>query len=187
MPGYKKRHAFLYLNRIALENKVHPYDVDPFKVIKTFFEYDTLAGTIELFRLACNAALTEKYSWKQGSAGNLVNFYEQLEMLIEACWIIAINKKKLVKQLTKTRKTGDKKLVLPCPLTRDELQTPLFVIEQFFALHSLGKWKQLTHCWMEAGISNYSVVENINYQGLLLYCQSIEKLIYAAYWLSELK
>jgi hypothetical protein len=179
MSNHKTLDPRYYLNRIALETDADPLAVNPYTVIKTFFEYDDVQGVIEVFRMSCKAALTEKYSWKEGSAGNLVNFCERLETLVEACYLITIyKKKKAVKAISAAQL---KELPLPCPLNRDELNNPLLVIEQFFVLYDLPGWKKLIHLFMEAGISNFSVLDNIDSKELLNYGSSFEKLIYASH------
>jgi hypothetical protein len=176
MPGHKNTDSRYYLNRVAMETDDDPLTINPYPIMKPFFEYDDVEGIIGVFRFSCEAALTETYSWKNDTAANLVSFYERLELLVETCYLITLNEQH--KKTASAAVSNAKKPALPCPLTQDELNNPYLIIEQFFALHNLAKWKKLLHCFMEAGISRFSVVDNIKIKELLTYCQYMEKLIY---------
>jgi len=70
---------------------------------------------------------------------------------------------------------------LPASLSLAEFANPGIVINDYFETYSLLEWKQLLHSWMEAGLSNYSVLENIKTKDLLPYVYGMEKLLEAAY------
>jgi hypothetical protein len=182
MPAHQKNKPDFYLNRLALEEMADLYT----KVLKAFFKFDTVQGTIKSFNAACQAALAEEYNWKQGSPGNLVYLYERLEMFLEAYYLIKNKQHKKVrhKKVTKSIKIDFEKSVLPCPLSLEELQDPDGIINQFFDFNRLEEWKRLTHLWMESGISNFSIADNLQPDELLTYYQHIEKLIYAGYWIN---
>ncbi|GAC1425257.1 MAG: hypothetical protein NVSMB7_01530 [Chitinophagaceae bacterium] len=168
-----------YLNRLALttgNNEV----IDPYSIIKDFFHFGNLAEMKNFFKEACRAALAEKYSWEQGSPGNLLYFYERLEKLVEACFIIFSSKKHKTKLSKKILNNPN----LPCSLSADEIQDPFSVIQSFFELQTIKKWKQDLYAWMEAGLSNYTVLDSIEASDILPYHYHLQKLLDASWYIS---
>src|SRR5450631_1617375 len=97
-----------HLNRLMFKEKRSLDEIKPLETIQNLFRFYDLAGIKYMFRKFCEAAIAEKYSWNEGTPGNLLFFYEQLEGLIEACYLIYI-KKKISKRLVKK----DPSLYLP--------------------------------------------------------------------------
>jgi hypothetical protein len=108
-----------------------------------------------------------------------------LEKLIECCYLI-YKKKGFKKRLSKKTKQHDLNKgkdhpELPASLSLVEFMNPRIVINDFFETYSLLEWKQFLHSWTEAGLSNYSVLENIKTRDLLPYVYGMEKLLEASY------
>jgi hypothetical protein len=155
-----------YLNRLMFAERRSPGKIKPLKTIQNLYRFYDLTGVKKMFRKFCEAAIAEEYSWNEGTPGNLLYFYEQLEGLIEACYLIYIKKK-----INKRQAKKDQSFFLP-------------VINEFFEQHSLPEWKQSIHLWLEAALSNFSVAESIDVKEILPYYQNIEQLLEAAYLLT---
>ena len=173
------------LNRLALTEIKNPDKINPYVIIRQFYDFEELAEMKKLFQDSCKAALSSKYTWENGSPGNLLYFYDQLEILVEACFLIYNNDEFRKRVLKKVKSTKNKKMTrypdFPCSLTLEEYMNPLIVIRDFFDHHNLLEWKRSIHSWMEAALSNFSILENINPEDLLPYCYSIDKLMEASY------
>lgn len=176
-----------YLNRLSLMAGKHG-TIKPFVVIKDFFQ---VAGIIEMkkmFNGTCRSALTENYSWHQGCPGNLLYFYERLEMLVEACFLIDKNKKRKRKINRKLKLLFRKKdlqdAVLPSALSATEISDPFVVIQSFFECYTLRQWKKALYAWMEAGLSDFNVLENIEPPSILVYHLQIQKLMDACWYIN---
>lgn len=184
MPGHKEFKICHCLNRLMLTEKKNPDEINPYDILREFCDFEDLPEMKKLYRKSCKAALSGKYSWKEGSPGNLLYFFEQLEGLVEACFLI-YNKKGFKKQVLKRAVTqsGKKAVIpeLPCSLSLEEYMNPLIVIEDFFDKQSLFDRKRALHSWMEAGLSDFSVLENIKSDELLPYRDGMEKLLEASY------
>jgi hypothetical protein len=107
------------------------------------------------------------------------------EKLIESCYLIYRKRgfnKKVAKKIKQDDWEKDKDhLELPSSLSSEEFINPRIVINDFFEKYSLLEWKQFIHSWMEAGLSNYSVLENIKGKDVLPYVYGMEKLVEASY------
>jgi hypothetical protein len=185
MSGREAKKINHCLNRLLLTEMKNPDKINPYVILWEFCDFDSLPEMKKLFRECCKVSLSGKYSWKEKSPGNLLFFYEQLERLVEACFLIYIKKgfKKRVSKKPKSR--GGKKWInyseFPCSLSLEEWLNPLIVIKDFFDLYSLLEWKQSIHSWMEAALSDFSVLENIKAEEILPYCYSMEKLLESSY------
>jgi len=181
-PSLSKNHTCL--NRLALNTGRHEA-VDPYQVINHFFDAGSITEMKKLFTAACTAALSQQYSWQRGCPGNLLYFYEQLELLVEACYLISINKKYNRKYLKKIqhqfKKRSLQKIQLPTLLSATECSNPFLVMQSFFELHSIKKWKQWLYAWMEAGLSDYDVLQSIGTQSILPYHLHVQKLMDACW------
>ncbi|HTQ28161.1 MAG TPA: hypothetical protein VMI35_08540 [Puia sp.] len=172
-----------FLNRLALVHPVDPTTINPYAVLRDIFQTDSSTGFIQQFRESCQSALSQNYAWKEGCPGNLLFLHERLEMLLEACYLIYVQKSGSKKKWLPLKKKYFKKLALPCPLSMQELDNPYLVLESFFSYRGLREWKQDMHEWLEAGLSNQTVSEIIEPESLLPYCRYMEKLVAAAGWL----
>lgn len=173
-PGY-------FLNRIALDKMVNSESADPYNVIKDVFSFAQPDELHELFSNFCTAALADKYAWTDGSPSNLLVVSEKLELLIEAGYLISKEQKK--KPL---RKPGKKPVASGHikSLSETERENPRQVIEEFFSSLSLAEWKRLLRSWTEAGLSRYTILDEVEAESVPLFCRQIEKLIAAAYAVS---
>jgi len=173
------------LNRLVLTEMKNPDKINPYVILRELCDFEDLHEVKKLFRKCCKASLSEKYSWKEGIPGNLLFIYEQMEKLIEACYLIYI-KNGFNKRVTKKSKIQEEnketdRPELPTSLSLEEFMNPQIVIKDFFDKYNLLEWKQLIHNWMEAGLSNFSVLENIKAKEVLPYVYGMEKLLEASY------
>jgi hypothetical protein len=178
------------LNRLILTEMKDPDKLDPYIILQEICDFEELQEMKKLFRKCCQVSLSEKYIWDEGIPGNLLYIYEQLEKLIESCYLI-YKKKGFKKKLSKKTKQQDLEKVkdhpeLPASLILAEFMNPRIVINDFFETYSLLEWKQFLHSWMEAGLSNFSVLENIKKKDLLPYIYGMEKLLEASYRIVEI-
>jgi hypothetical protein len=185
MSGHKANKVNHCLNRLALTGMKDPDKINPNLILREFCDFEELAEMKKLFHDSCQAALSVRYTWKDGSPGRLLYFHEQLEILVEACFLIYHKKGFKKRVLKRSKSAGSKKLIkypnLPCSLTLEENMNPLVVIKDFFDQSNLLEWKRSLHAWMEAALSNFSVLENINPEDLLPYRVGIEKILEACY------
>src|ERR1700722_13506269 len=133
MSGHKTNKVNHCLNRLAMTGMKNPDKINPYLILREFCDVEELAEMKKLFQDSCKTALSDKYTWKDGSPGSLLFFYEQLELLIEACFLI-YNKKGFKKRVLKKSKSAEKKKLtkypdFPCSLTLEEYMNPLVVIE----------------------------------------------------------
>jgi hypothetical protein len=175
-----------YLNRLALATDDD--GSDPYSIIKDFFYSGSISDMKELLMEACRAGLSEKYRWKEGSPGNLLYFYERLETLVEVCFLISIRRKTKNKLSKKIKRAAKKELLhtvcLPCSLSTAEISNPFLVIHSFFELYTIKKWKQHLYTWMEAGLSNYTVLDSIKAKDILPYHHHLQKLMDACWYIN---
>ncbi len=169
-----------YLNRLALLSKKNSKQTDPCKIIAAFFTFISIAESNELLITACQAALADKYCWKQGSPGNLFFFYTQLELLIEASFLLYSKKEKMTK-ITVGIVDSPATHQLPCSLSAAELNDPISVLAKFFEFRSLRKWKKDLYTWLEAGLSDYTVLDDRKAVTILPYYYRLQKLIDACW------
>lgn len=167
-----------FLNRLALEQLKDPHSFNPLHTLGYIFSYTNPHELLEQFDQFCAAALAEEYSYELGSPGDLLSFSEQLEELIETCWLIAQQESKdAIEHPIK----GLDGLRLPCHLSKAEWQNPGQLLDSFFSYQPLQRWKVVLHEWTRASLSDFSVIQDIEGVQLLPFCQYIQKLIEAAY------
>jgi hypothetical protein len=178
------------LNRLIMTEMKDPDKLNPYSVLQEICDFEKLQEMKKLFRKCCQASLSEKYIWDEGIPGNLLYIYEQFEKLVESCYLI-YRKKGFKKKVSKKTKeyAWDKSAdhpELPSSLSSEEFMNPRIVINDFFEEYSLLEWKIFIHSWMEAGLSNFSVLENIKSKELLPYVYGMEKLLEASYRIVDL-
>lgn len=147
-PGY-------FLNRIAITYKCNPLKIPPLQVIKDFFTYAQPAEHIKAFDEFCLAALYDQYRWRRGSPGNALYYSEQLELLIEAAYLLyqeSQRKDKLDKVLIET-------------------------LQSFFNYASLAKWKKRHHTFTYAVLSKSSVADELSAVTIFRHIDFLKKLI----------
>ncbi len=130
---------YICINRIAVNYKGNPLKASPIGILQEFFNYATAAEHAKAFDAFCLAALSNQYSWRRGSPGNALFYSEQLELLIEAAY--------LLHQQPELKGRHFKML-------RDTLQS-------FFNYASLAKWKKRHYAFTHAALSNSSVVDEL--------------------------
>lgn len=131
---------YIFLNRIAIIYKGNPLKVPPLQVIKDFFTYAQPAEHLKAFDEFCLAALSDQYSWRRGSPGNALYYSEQLELLIEAAYL-----------LYQKPQPKDKYHELLCE-----------TLQSFFNYASLAKWKKRHHAFTHAALSKSSVADELS-------------------------
>lgn len=131
-PGY-------YLNRIAITYQGNPLKVPPLQVIKDFFTYAKPAEHLKAFDEFCLAALSDRYCWKRGSPGNALYYSEQLELLIEAAYL----------------------LYQKSPSKAQRNDVLIETLQSFFNGISLAKWKKRHHAFTHAALSKCSVGDEL--------------------------
>ncbi|HVZ56021.1 MAG TPA: hypothetical protein VG870_05130 [Chitinophagaceae bacterium] len=170
-----------FLNRLALDKMMAPRAINLYQVLEevyAFAEVPTLQDFLDQF---CEAAVSEKYGWKQGSPGNLLYFAEILEFLVEVGYLLNRQTSPKSWNLTKRDVSTLPGSALPVRLTSQEYRQPRLVLRQFFRAASLPAWKLTLHNWLESALSNFSIVENTEPAGLLAFRRYFEKLVEAGY------
>lgn len=151
-----------FLNGLALEHECDPQSLDPYWVLQQLFTDVPLAEMQELFTDFCEAAIAPAYIWKSKTPGALVRFTEEIEQLIEACFLLTL--------WIRLDKGAPKKT--------DE--TPTGIIRRFFKIRSLAGWKYWLHGWRTGALSACSVAEIVEPEDLVPFVQWMEKLLVAA-------
>lgn len=167
------------LNRTTLFCKGNPLKADAFTLIKEFFSYATPQEHLKAIDDFCIAALKDSYHWQHGSAANALFYSEQLELLLEAAYLIYIKPKKYPFKKRAVANLPVKEL--PVLLSAKEYQNLLLVIEQFFK-QPLLYWKQLLYACTHGVLSNGSVAEEVEAAELLGWCNELKRLICALSW-----
>jgi hypothetical protein len=158
-PAPDKRY---YLNRLTLDYKCDPLSLDPYWVLQQLFNDIPLEEMQEIFAEFCEAAIAPAFIWRSKTPEALVGFAEQMEQLIEVCFLLL--------GWIKTKKG-------PVSKTDD---SPGQIIRQFFKVQHLGGWKQWLHGWKTGALSTRSVAELVEPEELVPFVQWMEKLLPAA-------
>ncbi|MGN7783837.1 hypothetical protein ACTJIJ_04900 [Niabella sp. 22666] len=170
-PGY-------WLNRIAVHYNSDPFKANPVKVLQAFFDYAGRAEQIKAFDDFCRAALKDSYSWQHGSPANALHYGEQLELLIEACYL-------LHQQAGRYASKSYNPVAVPVTefpmlLTSKEFSNPMAFLADFFEKRSLRRWKHWLQLFTTATLSNGSVAEEMEATHIFIFIQYLKKLVYAA-------
>lgn len=146
------------LNRTTLFCKGNPLKTDALVLVKEFFSYASPQEHLKAIDDFIKAALQEGSYWPHGSPANGLFYSEQLELLIEAAYLMYIKPKKyfLKKHAVATLSVKE----LPVLLSSEEYQNPLLVLQQFFQ-QPLLYWKELLYTCTHGVLSNSSVVEEV--------------------------
>jgi hypothetical protein len=175
-----KFNADNFLNRLALDEMTDPFSLDPYLVLKAVFDFYEPGELQQMFTQFCAASMTEEYSWNLGSPGDIVFLCEKIEQIVEACYLICQTKKKKLRKKLHNNYKVIESYQLPILLSANEYERPAMVIEEFFKYQPLQKWKLALHIWMEAALSNHSVVESIEPPELLPFIDYMRKLFEAS-------
>ncbi|HMH33529.1 MAG TPA: hypothetical protein VK543_10890 [Puia sp.] len=152
-----------YINRLVLLYKGDPFELDPLKVLRKHFEPVDRAVIQQHFRKICEAALSKEYREISKRPANTVFFIERIEILLEIGLLLKLAKKqqKRTKNDSKRRKNLEKWLEYPLTLSLDEMLNPSRILEECFHYKEIAEWKNALHDWMEASLSNHSIIEVI--------------------------
>jgi hypothetical protein len=151
-----------YLNRLALQHECDPLSLDPYWVLQELFKSMPLGKMRELFAEFCEAAIAPAYTWHAETPGALVLFAEELEQLIEGCFI-------LLPWLKATKG----------PIRKTD-ESPSQIVRQFFRVRDLRGWKYLLRSWQMGALSTRSVAGILKAEDLPPFVQWMEKLFPAA-------
>ncbi|MGN7784598.1 hypothetical protein ACTJIJ_08730 [Niabella sp. 22666] len=162
------------LNRTTLFCKGNPLKADALALVKEFFSYASPQEHLKAIDDFCTAALKDGYHWQQGSAANALFYSEQLELLLEAAYLIYIKPKKY--PLKKRAVANLPVKELPVLLSAKEYQNPSLVIEQFFK-QPLLYWKQLLYACTHGVLSNASVTEEVEAAEVLGLSNGLKRLV----------
>lgn len=179
-----KKHSLPFaplLNRLALHQQAAPHEANVLDVLEEVFEFASLQDMRELFGQFCQAALTTRYSWKEGSPGNLLYFIDMFEILIEASFLVQLDPKR--QHQKRNREAVQEKPEFPANfrLSRAERKEPLRVLEVLFKTTSLLEHKQQLQRWREAAFSNYSITDSADPGSVLHFFEMGERLLEAAF------
>ena len=180
------QHQFVYRLALASDANGQP---PPTEVIEEFFELGNITEIKRLFTAACGAALSEQYNWNSGSPGNLLYIYERIETLIEACFILYTEKRKRKNLSRRLRRSTAPEfandILLPSSLTAEEIKNPVLVIQSFFKVGTLKEWKLALYAWLEAGLSEYDVLQNVEITSILPYHVHLQRLLDACWYINR--
>jgi hypothetical protein len=160
-----KKH-FVTLNRTAATYKSNPLKASPLGILQEFFNYATPAEHTKAFDAFCRAALKEKYCWRRGSPGNALHYAEQLELLIEAAYL-----------LYKNRHSYHTK--------QKQHHTALYVdailcLKAFFRQASPVKWKKWLHIFTRAALSHQSAADEMKPIAIYVFTTHLQQLLSVA-------
>lgn len=148
-----------YVTRIYIEDDLNSSNVSPLGVLREIFHFGTSQDLKEMASQLCNAGMSSTYSWTK-SPGELLFIHCRLEKLVEACYLlISSSEKKGISKACVLNSTALNANSIPTLLTFEEYQNPIIVIKSIFKSISLKEWKQSLSLWLEASLSNYSIVE----------------------------
>jgi hypothetical protein len=128
----------------------------PYTVIADFFFTMGMDGAQEDLERWFQAAFSEEYSWSHGNPGNLLFIYEQIGALIEAAAAIASSSE----------------------------DPSLTVLKAFFGFMDLEGWKETLYSWLNAGLSDHSIVGVAGPDTLLPVCRHLHRLVEACFVIS---
>ena len=142
-----------FLNQLALEHAKDSMLLDPDHIIRQLLAQRPYAHLVEMFEDFCEAAVAPAYCWKQ-HPGKLKAFSEDLEKLIEACFLLRRNRKQNLPGQPKA-------------------------LQHFFTTYSLPEWKKILHEWTLAALSRNSIAEIGDPMDMIPFVKGMEALIKA--------
>lgn len=171
-----KKH-FVNLNRIAATHKVDPLKASPLGILQEFFNYANPAEHIKAFDEFCRAALKEKYCWRRGSPANALHYSEQLELLIEAAYLLFI---KLPKHSLHFKKYSTSLSAM-----NDEYANSSHFLTHFFSQASLKKWKTWLQAFTHAAIAKGSAADEMKAVDIYVFVESVKQLLCTAVLIAD--
>lgn len=166
-----KKHR-IYLTRIAATYKGNPLKVSPLLVLQDFFNYAQPEEHVKAFDAFCKAALKEKYSWHRGSPANALHYAGQLELLIEAAYLLYVKPRQ--------HATRFKMSATEQPVMNDDHAGKYDFLSGFFTQASLQKWKRWLHYFTHAAIADSSVADEIRAVHVYIFTDHIKQLLHLA-------
>lgn len=151
-----------FLNRLALEHACDPLSLDPYWVLQQLFNKNSLEVVQESFSEFCESAIAPAFIWRSKTPGALVLFTEEIEQVIEACFLLL--------GWLKAKKG---------PVSKKD-ESPEQIVRQFFKVQNLAGWKYWLYSWKTGALSSRSVAEFVPPEDLVPFVQWIEKLLPAA-------
>lgn len=165
------KHHHVNLNRIAATHKGNPLKASPLLALQEFFNYATPAEHAKAFDDFCRAALKEKYCWRRGSPANALYYSEQLELLIEAAYLLYSRRHKYPVHF--------KKCTISLLLVNEEYTNSTDILNHFFSQASLKKWKRWLQAFTHAAIAKSSVADEMKAMDIYVFVGSIKQLLCA--------
>ncbi len=135
------------------------------------------------------AAMDSNNVWeegKNGTAGNSIFVIEQIEMIIEATYLLHVKWKQNAGKM-KNRKQDSEFVIparLPLLLTEEEYRQPILVLQRFFEYLPLPAWKKLLRDFAINSLSRSSVTEAIEERHIFPFTKYLRKLVWAGFLLS---
>ncbi len=166
------KHHHVNLNRIAATHKGNPLKASPLLALQEFFNYATPAEHTKAFDEFCRAALKEKYGWRRVSPANALHYSEQLELLIEAAYLLCIK--------PPNHPVYFKKYTTPLSVMNDEYVNPTHFFTRFFSKASLKKWKRWLQAFTHAAIAKSSAADEMKAVDIYVFVGSIKQLLCTA-------
>ncbi|WP_460684206.1 hypothetical protein [Niabella aquatica] len=156
----KRQHLYLgcFLNRIAITYHCHPLKASPLQILKDFFTYAPPAYHLKAFDEFCLAALHDSYCWHRGSPGNALYYSEQLELLIEAAYLLYWKPHRY----------------------KVRFKEHAAFLHTFFSYASPGEWKKRHHAFTSAAISKSSVADELAAAVIYEHTAYLKKLVTVA-------
>ncbi|HEX2846922.1 MAG TPA: hypothetical protein VHN59_10265 [Chitinophagaceae bacterium] len=153
-----------FLNSLALQHSCDPLSLDPHWALRQLYHRSSAEEMQEMFTEFCEAAIAPTYNWQLDTPGTLPHFVDQLEQLIEACFLL---------------------LAWVNPESPAAKKNEVQAVRQFFKIRNLSGWKQWLHRWTISALSARSVAELVEPEDLLPFVQGMEKLLTAGAQLSK--
>jgi hypothetical protein len=167
------------------------------QAIWALFDFFGLDEAREHMQHWLEAAFNNEFSWKYGSPGNLLFFYDHLHPVVETAnqiyqerfktenqeedgWITNFVFPLSIEQINPSDKLPYRKN-FPILLQIEEWQDPYLVLKDFFEFLDLDEWNDQIHQLLHAGLSNHSFLGIIKPQMLLPFCMNLHKLIEVMY------
>lgn len=142
------------LNRLNMEEVANAGVIHPLDALYEIHQYAATDDLLELFDHFCIAANADRYSWKEGAPANCLFFAEQLELLIECCYLIH-------------------RQYPHCPRVPD--------LRGFFVHRGLLEWKHALHGWLEAALGNGSIQDEFDPEEQAVFIYHVRRLINTAH------
>ncbi|PZR27218.1 MAG: hypothetical protein DI535_11225 [Citrobacter freundii] len=142
-----------FLNKLALHHSINSLSVEPLNVIVRLFAKRPYPEMLELFEDFCEAAVAPAFCWKK-TPGELLGFAEELEQLIEACYLLYRNRR-----------------------STPSASAQLKPLKDFFHTFSLPDWKRILHEWTRAALSPNSIAESGKPMEMIPFVRGMEELM----------